>query len=101
LFPYTSRRHIKGWNTAPFISKLALDGGQWSARAPAALPSENVSPATVRWALIGSQNLSDYYVEVKIILHLLGIEPRFIGYQYGTNSTHETICVVLCHVAIA
>jgi hypothetical protein len=56
---------------------------------------------TVGWALIESQNLSDYFVEVKIILHLRGIEPLFIGYQYETNSTHEAICVVLCLVAIA
>jgi hypothetical protein len=37
---------------------------------------------------------SDYFVEVKIILHHRGTEPRFFGYQYERNSTHEAICVV-------
>jgi hypothetical protein len=77
----------------------ALDEGQWSARAPAALPSDSVTPVTFGWALIWSENLSDYFVEVKIILLLPGIEPRFFGYQHETKSTHEAICVVLCHVA--
>jgi hypothetical protein len=56
---------------------------------------------TVGWALIGSQNFSVYFVEVKISLLLPGIEPRFFGYNYETNSTHEAICAVLCHVAKA
>jgi hypothetical protein len=54
-----------------------------------------------RWVGADSVPESDYFVEVKIILHLRGTEPRFIGYQYETNSTYEAICVVLCHVAIA
>jgi hypothetical protein len=41
----------------PSFQNSELDGGQWSARVPAALPSENFSPVTVGWALIGSQNL--------------------------------------------
>jgi len=67
-------------------------------RAPAALPSENVPPVTVGWARIGSQNL---FCRNEIIFLLPGIEPRFFGYQYETNSSHEAMCIVLCHVAAA
>jgi len=76
----------------------AIDGGQWARSSCFTLGKRASSD---RWVGAGWVPDSDCFVEVKFIFLFPGTEPRFFGYHYKTNSSHEAMRIVLCHVATA